>query len=319
MEEIINSNLLHMACMLLCIAIVACVFINHYAKGKDVDSNDKKIQKLHTFYVTGILVFIIIELATGICMRQDNHNEILSYVSFAATLSSLIMSVVAIIFTIVYSSRGEEQYKKIDNASDKVSASLDEFSKRTHDIDNSVSLFKDTSDALTIKMEAILADLKDVKSMTEEIKDTTSNNQVSNDVGVTNFTWKTDNKRTNKILEDLVEKLIKTGSFNGNCALYACVLSKESGKSFSITDISIATPAAISYRYGYLVAASALGIIEGDIKRDCCSIKYYYSSIKQLLEKYFTESISKAIDKERKQLRLDQINSFFNSDKPKAE
>ena len=319
MSEVINSYLLHMVCMLLCIAVVACVFISHYAKGKDVDSNDKKIQKLHTFYVAGILVFIIIELATGICMRQDNHAEILSYVSFAATLSSLIMSVVAIIFTIVYSSRGEEQYKKIDNASEKVSTSLDEFSKRTQDIDNSVSLFKETSDTLTNKMEAILSDLKDVKSMTEEIKDSTSNNQVSPDTGATSFSWKTDNKRTNKVLDDVVEKLIKTGSFNGNCALYACVLSKESGKSFAIADISIVTPAAISYRFGYLVAASALGIIEGDIRRDSCFIKYYYSPIKQLLEDYFEESINKANDKEKRQLRLDQIKSFFEEVKPKTE
>lgn len=308
MIDIIYSNWLHLVSMLLCIAVVACVFIRYYAKGKDIDDSDKKVQKLHTFYISGILVFIIIELVTGLCMRQGNSSEILSYVSFAATLSSLIMSIVAIIFTIVFSSRGDEQYKKIDRASDRVSESLSEFSKRTYDIDNSVSLFKEASDSLTKKMEAILSELRDVRSITEEIKDTTSNYKVDSDSESGGFSWDTDGKKSKKVLDTF----ISSGSFSGNCALYACVLSKEKEKHFSLTDITDGTPNDISYRYGYLVAASALGIIDGDIDREDCIIKYYYHPIKQLLEddiERYINSSKNYIDKRRAQ--FNSIKTLF--------
>lgn len=92
-----NSNVIQLISMLLCIAVVVCFFIFNYNRGVDVQDSKAKVQKLHLFYISGILVFIIIELATGLCMGNAKHDDILSYVNFAATLSSLIMSVVAII------------------------------------------------------------------------------------------------------------------------------------------------------------------------------------------------------------------------------
>lgn len=308
MTDLINSNLPHMICMTLCIAVVACIFIRYYANGKDVNDADRRIQRLHTFYIAGILVFIIVELITWLCMKQDNCSDILSYVSFAATVSSLIMSVVAIIFTIVFSSRGDDQYKKIDNASEKVSQSLLEFSKRTQDIDESVSAFKDTSDSLTRKMESILTELRDVRSITEEIKDTTSNNKADVDADSGEFSWETDGKKSKKVLE----QFINTGSFNGNCALYACVLSKDQDKQFSLADICDGTPNAINYCYGYLIASSALGIIEGEIGKDHCNIKKYYSPIKQLIEQDLEAYINNSkAHKELTRAKLNEIKEFF--------
>ena len=305
MEDIVNSNLLHMVCMLLCVAVVACVFIRYYSKGKDIECNENRIQKLHTFYIVGILAFIIIELITGIGMKQDNRADILSYVSFAATLSSLIMSVVAIIFTIVFSSRGDEQYKKIDNASEKVNQSLATFSDRTNDLDQSIELFKNTSDSLTIKLDAILNGLKEVKGATDEIKDNLSNQkQVISSVSEASL--------NNVESEKLIEHFILSGSFNGNCALYACVLSKDNNKKFSLSKISIGTPSAISYMYGYIVAASSLGIIDGDLDRDECSINNYLPTIKPLLETAIQDYINKSKDsKQKRKAKFDKIKSLF--------
>ena len=238
-------------------------------------------------------------------MTQDNHSDILSYVSFAATLSSLIMSVVAIIFTIVFSSRGDEQYKKIDNASEKVNQSLASFSDRTNDLDQSIELFKNTSDSLTIKLDEILSGLSDVKGIAEEIKDNTSNQkQVS--------TSKTEASFNNVESEKLIEHFIQSGSFNGNCALYACILSKDKKKSFSLAKISIGTPSAISYMYGYIVAASSLGIIDGDLDREECIIKYYLPKIKTLLENAIQDYIDKSKDsKQKRRAKIDKIKSLF--------
>ena len=104
MKEIVfNTQTVQLICMLVCVAVVVCFYIRQYSRGADIQDKDGKLQMLHTFYISGILVFIIVELVTGLCMGNAHHSDILSYVSFAATLSSLIMSVVAIIFTIVTS------------------------------------------------------------------------------------------------------------------------------------------------------------------------------------------------------------------------
>lgn len=77
-----NSNVIQLISMLLCIAVVVCFFIFNYNRGVDVQDSKAKVQKLHLFYISGILVFIIIELATGLCMGNAKHDDILSYVEF---------------------------------------------------------------------------------------------------------------------------------------------------------------------------------------------------------------------------------------------
>ena len=53
------SPILQYALMLGCTAVVVCFFIRQYNRGTDIQDKDGRIQKLHTFYVSGILVFII--------------------------------------------------------------------------------------------------------------------------------------------------------------------------------------------------------------------------------------------------------------------
>lgn len=57
--------------------------------------------KVHTLYISGIGTLIILELVVYICIKASvDKQTIMETVAFGATLSSLIMSVLAIIFTI---------------------------------------------------------------------------------------------------------------------------------------------------------------------------------------------------------------------------
>lgn len=88
-----------------------------------------KDKRLHLGYICGICIFLIVEPCNVYLHTKRSLAEIVSYISFASTLSSLILSVVAIIYAIVSNNKGEVQYGKIDNASSKITDSLSEFSK----------------------------------------------------------------------------------------------------------------------------------------------------------------------------------------------
>lgn len=64
------------------------------------------------YYISGLLIFIIIELITYVCVNNDNTDQIVGYISFASTISSLFLSVVAIIYAIVSNNQGEAQYQR---------------------------------------------------------------------------------------------------------------------------------------------------------------------------------------------------------------
>lgn len=136
------------------VTITALVFIG-LKYGSSL--NDKK---LHLCYICGICIFLIIELATYICIQSDHSVEIISYISFASTLSSLILSVVAIIYAIVSNNKGELQYGKIDSASSKITESVSEFSKKSKE--------------LTKGLSDVLIKLDEVKNISIETRDSVS-------------------------------------------------------------------------------------------------------------------------------------------------
>ncbi len=313
---LINSYGFHLTAMLICIIVVVFLFISGYRKGKDPDESAKvDRQRLHKYYISGILVFIIIELVTGICMDNSESSDILNYVNFAATLSSLILSVVAIIFTIVSSSRGDEQFRKIDGASDKVldvsekvSQALTEFANKTVELGTSVSDYKIISSELKDYISEILARLSDIKANTEDLK---------NQGAIQALKDKDEEKGDNKFDTDkFVSNFVNTGSFNGCLALYACVLSKDYNKPFDLSDVSI-DGNDVSYRYGYIVSSFSAGVIVGKLVKHNCKIDSYYDGFKELLEKKIKKYINR-LDEEKKraaQDRYDIIVNFFNKEK----
>ena len=311
---LINSYGFHLTAMLICIIVVVFLFICGYRKEKDPDESAKvDRQKLHKYYISGILVFIIIELVTGICMDNNESSDILSYVNFAATLSSLILSVVAIIFTIVSSSRGEEQFKKIDGASDKVlgvsekvSQALTEFVDKTVELGTSVSDYKNISIELKDYIEEILARVNAIQANTDDLKNQGAVKALNNGI----------EKGEDRLdIDHFVSHFIDASSFNGSLALYACVLSKDYSRPFNLNDVSIDGYEA-SYRYGYLVSSFSAGIIVGKLLKNNCKIDSYYDGLKELLEKKIKKYINK-LDVEKKQSaqdRYDIIVNFFNKD-----
>lgn len=86
---------------------------------------------VHILYITAISAFLIIELVSYICVGKGDGQKIFDYISFAATLSSLILSVVAIIYTIVLSKDGKENNLAIKEAISTLHSTINDFQNKS--------------------------------------------------------------------------------------------------------------------------------------------------------------------------------------------
>ena len=231
------------------VAIIAIVFIGlkYGASLKD--------KRLHLGYICGICIFLIVELATYICIQSDHSVEIVSYISFASTLSSLILSVVAIIYAIVSNNKGEVQYGKIDTASSKITDSLSEFSKKSEELTQGLS---DVLDRLSEVRSISIETREQVSRMNSDEfrnpKDSHSNIAQNLPQSSTNPDNANDEKpesaehddeeiieKINKASQDTIDRVafnfVNAGSFIGNLALLACIYSHDTNKPFNASDI----------------------------------------------------------------------------------
>lgn len=259
MEAILNSDILKLFVILL--AIIAIVFL--FLKYRKNDEHPK----VHMYYISGLCIFIILELITYICVNNDKATEIVSYVSFASTISSLFLSVVAIIYAIVSNNKGEAQYQKIDRASDRISTSVDRFSS--------------LSESLSGNINSILTKLDEIKNISNETKN-----------AITQGNQQNSSTPTNEFVEKIIDGYIKGGSFFGNLSLLACIFSKEHNRPFGTQEI---IPEFASYLYGYIIASSALGVVRTRIENDRFIVDDYIMAIKDKLidniNKYIENSL----------------------------
>lgn len=135
MVELINSDFVKLLSILL--AIVALFYIG--VKNKPTNGMSKNI---HVWYICGISTFVIVELITFIVVGNADAQNIMDNISFASTLSSLILSVLAIFITVL---SGESMNKLRDSliglgsipndVKQAINETIDKMQKSTEDLD----------------------------------------------------------------------------------------------------------------------------------------------------------------------------------------
>lgn len=291
------------------VAIVAIVFIGlkYGASLKD--------KRLHLGYICGICIFLIVELTTYICIQSDHSVEIVSYISFASTLSSLILSVVAIIYAIVSNNKGDVQYGKIDTASSKITDSLSEFSKKSEELTQGLSdvltkldevknISIETRDNISQMNRAGLNNPKDSQS---DIKQSLSSDQVDNTttdemekedgIDVEKQVVEARNQASQDTIDRVVSGFVNKGSFVGNLSLLACVYSHDVNKPFNASDIFPPSSQDNNmYIFGYIIASTALGVVTAQNINGKFQVINYYDRVKSLLEENISAYISRTND-----------------------
>ena len=107
------------------IAIVAiiCDYLTEN-KMKDIERNNKnlsecyeskKITKIHRNYIVGFLAFGIITIITA---KTGTCSELFAYLSFGSTITSLVLSILAIFITVQSNSDLYSLFTRTDNATE---------------------------------------------------------------------------------------------------------------------------------------------------------------------------------------------------------
>lgn len=242
--------------------IIIWLFLHYSKKKNDENSNNGK----DTLYICGYAVLIILELIVYVCMSNYHRDDIIATISFGATLSSLIMSVVAIIYTIVAGKDGREQLGRITQATEEL--------KRTS---SELTEFKAISIAISDSLTEFEQKLGYIYSGIHTLEDKVEN-------GFSRLSGSTEGSQLahNK---DNIEIFINNGSMTGAMALLACCLSESTGKKLELSNI--VGEDSMEYCYGYIIAASAAGYIQFENDWPNISVTAVPKELQPTIEKLF--------------------------------
>ncbi len=272
--ELLQSTSTHLVVVCLAIYAIARLGFRAYENTfqKDGISEKRQTMKIHLLYIAGILLFIIIELASYLAIKSDPIGEsLMQYISFASTLTSIILSILAIILTIVTTSKGDSTILKIEQASEKLDQTLlklKDISERYNEkVDESCKNLQNANDILRntsseIK-ESLSTTFDNMKRKLEELDTNVCESKAeiyrlgnSIDRLKDGDTTSSDRKPTNIDYKNLIQ----TGSFLGNLGLLACCIAYKTKK--PVIYIKKINSEWEQYIAGYLVALSTTQMLE---------------------------------------------------------
>lgn len=300
--------------LIICATLIALVAIvcDFLAERKFSDSSErrlsKKIVKVHRNYIAGFLGFAVIMLLTA--NYGGPGNEIFTYLSFGSTITSLVLSILAIFVTVHSSADLYKQFTRIDSATETINNVYRQIDSTLMVLRNVESNLQNTSDGISGQLNTIVEqfDQKLQTRMTE------TQNEISRKLESMN---KPIDQRpsqafapSTEVLEAFKKGFISLTSASGLLALYACALSKEKSKVFELSKIFMTNEL---YTFGFLIACSSAGIVnfthdQTNNKISCAGIVFssqeLYDAIKSAAQKYGSDYVN----------RVNAINEDFDID-----
>ena len=248
-----------MICCATVIAIVAiiCDYLNNVKSQSSKDNiSAQKITKLHRNYIVGFLGFAIIMLLSAKYGGADNN--IFDYLSFGSTITSLVLSVLAIFVTVQSSSDLYKQFTRIDNATDTITNVSKQIDKTLIELSESKNKLVETSNTITEQIDDIVSRVDE--KLQERMKETEHNiSEQINSLNIGNDVINNSNNTMNS--SESKEKILNIVSASGLLILYACTLSKEEDKEFPLLELFKGNE---QYSYGFYIASISFGIINAE-------------------------------------------------------
>ena len=243
-----------------------------------------KLIKQRTYLWCTIIIigfFVINQFALMHCSNKVLADQF----TFASTISSIILSVIAIIMSVVSSDsinsllhKFRDLHDEIKDVPGTIDSSIGEMNKASdkfeeinetlkglpQKIDDSTTVMTEVSEYVNDAMEKLS------KLVTEVLDKTNSLDLIGEDVRTLKeaLTKTNEQELTNRIqlTSEQVEKIVKTGSPYGALLLYAAKLAKDQNKILSLNELSFAMGKKNleDYLYAYCVAMKAVGLITGE-------------------------------------------------------
>ena len=249
--------------MIICTTIIALVAIicDHLFERKSSETSEclmsKKIIKIHRNYIAGFLGFAIIMLLTAQYGGPDN--AIFNYLSFGSTITSLVLSILAIFVTVQSSSDLYKQFTRIDNATDTIKNVSTQIDGTLVALKATESSLQDTEKTISSQLDNIVEQIDDrFKTHMKETEDNISKQFVAS-MNNTSTINEQDVIPNQEAIENLKHYFISITSANGLLILYACTLSIEQKKMFELSNIFKGNEA---YTFGFLIASISTAIVQ---------------------------------------------------------
>ena len=288
------------------VAWLVMKYLTRQGAGTDKKSN------IHVYYLVGIGSLLLIELVTYILTREESASSaIFDQISFASTISSILLSVIAIIYSIVSGSNGANLYVKTEEVSKQIGETLSDL----RDLSTTVEKLEKIPDDI----EKHLRELKEQMQRMEEMSEQTSlqlNQEVTPKIdrlsekvgGLVNggdSSGARDSKGPRKERETIFRYYISRSSFFGVLMLLGCCYARKKKKKIDLKDMTskILGEESISilwYLLGYAIASSALGILNVEFEGEKMElwVKEVYNGEGFDLEKESLDFLNKVIGDE---------------------
>lgn len=270
------------------IAIVAIICDYYNSKRIQTSTENlltQKIIKLHRNYIIGVLGFAIIMVISS--KYGGSNNNIFDYLSFGSTITSLVLSVLAIFVTVQSSSDLYKQFTRIDNATEtiaSISKKLDGTLDKISEVGKELS---STSNLITNQVDNIISRFDEkLKERMQETEDKLSEQINSLGITETNKHEQEENEDVIEFINNLKTRFLNSISATGTLVIYACILSRNKNKDFMLTDFFKNNE---QYVYGFLISTISIGLLETGIdenyKINCTFSKYEQDEVIDCLEK----------------------------------
>jgi hypothetical protein len=256
---------------------------------------------IHFFYVTFILLSIIILLAT---FKWTELKDFTNYISTAATITSLVLGILAIIYAYISNDSLSQTNGALrdtaegaKDATALVKSLLNDFknleeANQTNNKNVSQSLA--SSLEILTKTSANFATQKEqLQGLLDEIPGNFQNLNNKIDGFSKDFASSASNSNNNKTAQEatpdheLAKRFISRSSLRGNLLGYWCLLSAKHDKSFNLWNVYSEEASDGDYEYGYFIAMSSAGLLgykrAGNKDFKITSISPEFEKIKEIL------------------------------------
>jgi len=238
------------------------------------------------------------------------NNAIFTYLSFGSTITSLVLSILAIFVTVQSSSDLYKQFTRIDNATETIKNVSIQIDGTLAELKTAESNLQNTSKIISEQLDNIVEQIDDrFKTHMKETEDKISK-QLEESFNSTTDVRTQDVKPDPKMTEMAKTYFLTKTSASGLLALYACSLSMEKNKTFELSNIFKENE---SYTFGFLIASlsSAIVLFTHDDKNNQITCQKTLFSSQELYSQIKERLTQQQLGRDYFD-RLNTINVFFD-------
>lgn len=291
MDQILTPCIIQTIIICCTIVILASIVVSAYRI-------NKKVEQSWGNYVFIASIVLVLGIA-GFSYAFYGNRNVLDFISLSSALISIILAIVTIVYSFYSNSRSSGQ--------------IDILNKAAQDVQNATTSYSDSAESLQENIRLILKKIGQV-----EQKIDTKNDRLNKNNANTSEVISSNNE---EFIKNIVNGYIQAGSFFGNLALLACVYVYEKNRNLNMKDLDFIVDnsglSLSSYMVGYIISASALGVMTVRVENSQIKIQNIDSNLnlKDNLISMINSYIERSPNPEAKQYNNDiysRFNSIFN-------